>query len=323
MPWRPEGILHGVQYALEGSLIVVQNPQLRKSRYLQVFGYLLIVSITLFALSKVLILFPLQILRFIAYLISVPGRYDNTKVDAFLLSIGHYVREGLVSLPFVGLLFMRYLYPKPIDKLFMESLRYVDTQTGGPPYASALAARSFKINYWTNLLQYMQRSFKKARIGIVVYLLSLLPIIGRFVLPAAGAYTVYKSLGKGQAAVVGICFMILPPHITRIIMRALFEMRALMRELLEPYFERVGLDSKQRRKWFRKREDILLGFSAVAYAFSRIPLFGVIGFGIAQAASSYLLVQLGDPPTRDMSAASLIEGKDISSRHINPAEKEN
>lgn len=186
MPWRPEGILHGVQYALEGSLIVVQNPQLRKSRYLQVFGYLLIVSITLFALSKVLILFPLQILRFIAYLISVPGRYDNTKVDAFLLSIGHYVREGLVSLPFVGLLFMRYLYPKPIDKLFMESLRYVDTQTGGPPYASALAARSFKINYWTNLLQYMLRSFKKARIGIVVYLLSLLPIIGRFVLPAAG-----------------------------------------------------------------------------------------------------------------------------------------
>lgn len=139
----------------------------------------------------------------------------------------------------------------------------------------------------------------------------------------AGAYTVYKSLGKGQAAVVGICFIILPPHITRMIMRCLFEMRALMRELLEPYFERIALDSKQKRKWFRRREDILLGFSIVAYAFSRIPFIGVIGFGVAQAASSYLLVKLGDPPTQNMSAASLIEGNDISAGHSKPAVKEN
>jgi hypothetical protein len=125
----------------------------------------------------------------------------------------------------------------------------------------------------------------------------------------------YKSLGKGQAATVGICFIILPPHITRIIMRSLFEMRALMRELLEPYFERVGLDSKQKRKWFQRREDILLGFSAVAYVCTRIPFFGVIGFGLMQAASSYLLVQLGDPPTQDMSASSLIEGRDMKVRH--------
>jgi hypothetical protein len=88
MPWRPEGILQGIQYALEGSLMVVQNPQLRKERYLQIFGYLLVASIALFALSKVLISLPLQILRFIAFLISVPGRYDNSKVDGFLLSVG-------------------------------------------------------------------------------------------------------------------------------------------------------------------------------------------------------------------------------------------
>lgn len=168
--------------------MVVQNPQLRKERYLQIFGYLLVASIALFALSKVLISLPLQILRFIAFLISVPGRYDNSKVDGFLLSVGRHVREGLVSLPFVGLLFMRYLYPKPIDQLFMESLRYVDTQTGVRPYAPALAARSFKINYWTNLRQYVWRSFKKGRIGIVVYFLSLLPLVGRFVLPAAGKF---------------------------------------------------------------------------------------------------------------------------------------
>ncbi|KAG2188519.1 hypothetical protein INT44_001273 [Umbelopsis vinacea] len=322
MPWRPEGILHGLQYAIEGSLIVLQNPQLRKERYLQIFGYLLILSLTLFTISKVVIVFPLQILRLIAYLISVPGHYDNTKVDNFLLTLERYIREGLVSLPFLALFFMRYLYPKPIDQLFMESLRYVDTQTDTRPYAPALAARSFKINYWANLRQYLIRYFKKGRIGIIVYLLSLLPFIGRFVLPAAGAYTMYKSLGKGQAAAVGICFIILPPHITRVIMRSLFEMRALMRELLEPYFERVGLDSKQKRKWFRRREDILLGFSAIAYAFTRIPFFGVIGYGLMQAASSYLLVQLGDPPVQGMSASSLIEGKDIKVRHSEPSAKE-
>ncbi|KAG2184669.1 hypothetical protein INT43_000582 [Umbelopsis isabellina] len=309
MPWRPEAVLHGVQYAIEGCLVVGQNPQLRKERYLQVFGYLLIASISLYALSKVLILFPLQIVRFIAFLISVLGRYDNSKVDAFLISVSRYIRDGLVSLPFVGLLFMRYLYPKPIDQLFMESLRYVDTQSPKQPYAPALAGRSFRIDYWANLRQYLWRSFKKARIGIVVYLLSLMPLIGRFILPAAGAYTVYRSLGRNQAIVVGVCFLLLPQPITKTIMRALFEMRALMRELLEPYFERVALNSKQRRKWFKRREDILLGYSAVAYALSRIPFLGVIGYGVAQAASSYLLVQLDDPPTLDMSVTELIDGK--------------
>jgi hypothetical protein len=191
MPWRPEGILHGLQYAVEGILIVAQNPQLRKERYLQIFGYLLIASFTLFTISKVVIVFPLQILRLIAYLISVPGNYDNTNVDKFLLTLERYIRDGLVSLPFLALFFMRYLYPKPIDQLFMESLRYVDTQTGGRPYAPALAARSFKINYWANLRQYLIRYFKKGRIGIVVYLLSLLPFIGRFVLPAAGMARIF------------------------------------------------------------------------------------------------------------------------------------
>jgi hypothetical protein len=197
MPWRPEGILHGIQYAIEGSLIVVQNPKLKKERYLKIFGYLILVSLTLFTISKVLIVFPLQILRLIAFMISVPGHYDNTKVDTFLLTLERYIREGLVSLPFLALFFMRYLYPKPIDRLFMESLRYVDTQTGERPYAPALAARSFKINYWANLRQYLIRYFKKGRIGIVVYLLSLLPIIGRFVLPAAGS-TIHFGLGTAQ-----------------------------------------------------------------------------------------------------------------------------
>jgi hypothetical protein len=137
-----------------------------------------------------------------------------------------------------------------------------------------------------------------------------------------GAYTVYRALGKNQAIVVGVCFLLLPPHLTKIIMRALFEMRALMRELLEPYFERVALNSKQRRKWFKRREDILLGYSAVAYALSRIPFLGVIGYGVAQAASSYLLVQLDDPPTLDMSVTELIDGKYKLSKSAAPDEKQ-
>src|SRR6266480_3099859 len=84
---------------------------------------------------------------------------------------------------------------------FMESLKWVD-QTYMEKHASEDPA-TLRKGYFVNLLQwghlpksrtqksvnptqqFLMRGFRKALISIGVYLLSFLPIVGRFVLPAA------------------------------------------------------------------------------------------------------------------------------------------
>lgn len=125
-----------------------------------------------------------------------------------------------------------------------------------------------------------------------------------------GAYTTYKALGKTQAVVVGICFFFLPAWSSRKLIRALIGMRALMRELLAPYFVRMRMSHKEKRQWFSGRKDVLFGFSAIAYLIIRIPFIGVIGYGIAQAASAYMLTVVTDPPTKELFKKRLDENGD-------------
>ena len=58
-----------------------------------------------------------------------------------------------------------------------------------------------------------------------------------------------------------------------------------MRELLEPYFARIRFTSEQKRKWFRSREGLLFGFGIGFYILLRVPLLGVLIYGIAEAVS--------------------------------------
>lgn len=125
-----------------------------------------------------------------------------------------------------------------------------------------------------------------------------------------GAYTTYRALGKTQAIAVGICFFFLPTWASRKLIRALIGMRALMRELLAPYFVRMRMSHKEKRAWFSGRKDVLFGFSAIAYLIIRIPMLGVIGYGIAQASSAYMLTVVTDPPTKELFKKRLDENGD-------------
>lgn len=84
------------------------------------------------------------------------------------------------------------------------------------------------------------------------------------------------------------------------LVRALIGMRSLMRELLAPYFIRMKMSHKEKRRWFSGRKDVLFGFSAIAYIIIRLPIVGILGYGIAQAASAYMLTVVTDPPTREI-----------------------
>ncbi|CEP14938.1 hypothetical protein [Parasitella parasitica] len=303
--WTLTGLQEGITYAVQGITIVLQNPNIRQQRFLKTFIYLSMVSFILLGLTNVLIAIPIHVVRFILWFSTSD---KASQADEALESANRFVREIVASVPLLALLFMRYVYPKPLDDLFMESLRYLDSiHTDRAPYASILMQQKFKRRYWADMKDYMSRTWKKVRLGSLLLLLSLIPFVGKFVFPAAGAYTTYKALGKTQGIAVGICFFFLPKWATMKLVRALIGMRSLMRELLAPYFVRMRMSHREKRRWFSGRKDVLFGFSGIAYIIIRLPLIGIIGYGIAQAASAYMLTVVTEPPSRDIFTKKLDE----------------
>ncbi|KAI7880998.1 hypothetical protein K492DRAFT_230428 [Lichtheimia hyalospora FSU 10163] len=293
--WTITGLQQGVVHAIRGISLVARNPNIRRHKFLRIILYLSLISFVLLIVSRVVITLPIYLLQLF---LSIVRSGDNLATDKLLGQVESKLQDVITALPFLALLFMRYAYPKPLDELFMESLRYIDSlHPDRPPYASALAKRKYREEYWANMKGYFKRMGKNVKLGLAIYLLSLLPIIGPYVFPAAGAYTTFRSLGQTQGAVVGVCFLFMPRWATISLIRALIGMRALMRELLEPYFVRMSMSHKEKRRWFSGRKDVLFGFSAIAYILTRIPVFGLVGFGIAQAASAYMLTIVTDPPT--------------------------
>jgi hypothetical protein len=65
---------------------------------------------------------------------------------------------------------------------------------------------------------------------------------------------------------------------------------------LEPYFSRIHYTKEQKRKWFKEREGVLFGFGVGFFVFLKIPLVGVLIYGIAEASTAYLITKITDPP---------------------------
>ena len=65
---------------------------------------------------------------------------------------------------------------------------------------------------------------------------------------------------------------------------------------LEPYFARINFTKEQKRRWFHDREGLLFGFGVGFYIFLKIPLLGVLIYGVAEASTAYLITKITDPP---------------------------
>lgn len=132
---------------------------------------------------------------------------------------------------------------------FMESLRWVDktyTQkhkeddptTLRPMYYDNLRMYSKggrspgKKSRFTPFKAFAIRYGKRTGMAIAVYVLSHLPLVGRFVLPCATFYTFNKAVGLGPAAVVFGTGLLLPKKYLLVFLQSYFSSRSLMRELV-------------------------------------------------------------------------------------------
>lgn len=146
------------------------------------------------------------------------------------------------------------------------------------------------------LYMFLYRFGRKGVISLAVFGLSYLPLVGRFVLPAASFYTFERAAGLGPASLIFGTGIFLPRRHLVVFLQSYFSSRSLMRELLEPYFARIHFSREEKRNWFRSREGVLFGFGLGFYILVKVPLAGVLIYGIAEASTAFLITKITDPP---------------------------
>ena len=131
----------------------------------------------------------------------------------------------------------------------MDSLHWVD-QTYYRKHNSEDPAR-LRATYYTELrmyeahgdtskkkkpidaaLAFLKRFGKRAGISLAIYALSYLPLVGKFVLPAASFYTFNNAVGPIPAIIVFGSGIFLPKRYLVKFLTSYFSSRSLMRELV-------------------------------------------------------------------------------------------
>ena len=132
---------------------------------------------------------------------------------------------------------------------FMDSLQWVD-QTYREKHKSE-DRRTLRPMYYPNLrmysthgdtskrnapkdaaLAFFLRFGRRAAMSLVIYILSYLPLVGRFVLPAASFYALNKALGSLPASIIFGSGIFLPRKYLVVFLQSYFSSRSLTRELV-------------------------------------------------------------------------------------------
>lgn len=208
--------------------------------------------------------------------------------------------------------------PSKLRSMYYPNLRQYSVRDGATNSTSTAE----------NISMFIYRFARKGAISLAVFAASYLPYVGRFVLPAASFWTFNKAVGLGPASVIFGTGVLLPRRYLVIFLQSYFASRSLVRELLEPYFARIRFTSEQKRKWFRSREGLLFGFGIGFYILLRVPLLGVLIYGIAEAVSfsrlkpqlcmvanlksqsaAYLITKVSDPPPPPSESSGFAESQ--------------
>lgn len=84
------------------------------------------------------------------------------------------------------------------------------------------------------VMAFLNRYTRKVGLWLGLYLCSLLPVVGRFVMPAASFYSVRNSVGTAPATVIFGSGLVLPKRYIVFFLHTYFASRSLMRELVSP-----------------------------------------------------------------------------------------
>ncbi|EFX05585.1 formamidase [Grosmannia clavigera kw1407] len=327
-------ILRGAQLTLVGAQRALQNPGLWTTQHYRQA----VIAVGCGIVIRLLVEIPIIALRIVLWVLGLFMELDAMTWDDSIVDGLRFLQSNVLQVPLFMMSLMRHITPA-MDELFMLSLQWVDHTYAQKHEHERPDGIDPHQRYYENLRQYgdagrqlkrqgqgqaqdssaggsgltrfLKRFARKTGISLAVYALSFLPVVGRFVLPAASFYTFRHAVGLGPAAVVFLGGgLLLPRRYLVVFIQTYYGQRSLMRELLGPYFSRVSFSAAQKRSWFHSREGLLFGFGAGFYMMLRVPFFGVFIYGIAEASTAYLVTKITDPPP---AAAVMASGVDATS----------
>jgi len=262
---------------------------------------------------RLLIAFPIFGIKALLWFLSFIFPLDRVSWDDSLVNGLSFIEEHVLQAPLFFMSLMRYITPT-LDDLFMTSLRWVD-QTYAAKHKHDVDPSRLRAMYYPQLRLYratdgrthstsaaesvtlfLYRFARRSALSLAVFAASYLPYVGRLVLPAASFWTFNRAVGLGPASVIFGGGVFLPRRWLVVFLQSYFASRGLVRELLEPYFARIKFTAEEKRKWFRSREGLLFGFGIGFYVLLRVPLLGVLIYGVAEASTAYLITKVSDPP---------------------------
>lgn len=187
--------------------------------------------------------------------------------------------------------------PDKLRDMYYPNLRQYPKKDGSTHSTSSAEAISM----------FAYRFARKGLVSLAVVGASFLPFVGRFILPVASFHTFNRAVGLGPACIIFGTGIFLPRRCLVIFLQTYFSSKSLMRELLEPYFARVHMTKQQKKSWFQSREGLLFGFGIGFYTLLRVPLLGVLVYGIAESSTAYLITKITDPPPPPVDGPAYIE----------------
>ncbi|KAF2487279.1 hypothetical protein BDY17DRAFT_288651 [Neohortaea acidophila] len=318
--FEPNAILRGAQLTLVGAYRALQNPALFTSEHYRQAALAVVAGVAI----SLLVSIPTFLIQLGIRFVGLFKDLDRSTWDEGVIEGIHYVEHHVLQVPFFLMSFMRHLSPA-MDSMFMDSLAWVDKtyiakHEGENPnelramyypnlklYENYKAKREKKDNAYAAMSAFLMRFGRRAALSLAVYLASFLPYIGRFVLPAASFFTFNRAVGTPAAVVIFGSGVLIPKRFLIQFLQSYFSSRTMMRELLDPYFSRIRYPKDKKAQWFHDRTGVLYGFALTFFLLARVPLVGVLVYGIAEASTAYLITKITEPPPPPQEAEKFIE----------------
>ncbi|KAJ5692423.1 hypothetical protein N7462_001846 [Penicillium macrosclerotiorum] len=306
--FEPNAVIRGFQLTVVGTVRALRNPELFKYEHFRQAALAIAVGVII----QLIIQIPIITVKFCLYVVSWIINLEHVTWDNALLNTLEFISKSVLQVPFLLMTLMGYVTPT-LDEIFMQSIQWVDTtyiqkhksenpDTLRAMYYPHLSMFPTKGGHRSSqpkseaIMAFMHRYTKKMGTLLGIYLLSLAPFIGRFVIPLASYYTFRNHVGTAPATVIFGAGLFLPKTLIIRFLHTYFASRSLMRELLEPYFRRIKFTPDQKRRWFRDREGVLFGFAFAFTIVLKTPFIGVLMYGVAEASTAYLVTKITDPP---------------------------
>lgn len=304
-------IVRGAQLTFVGAHRALQNPELFTGTHYRQAAFAVCAGLAI----RMIINIPIYAVKLVLFFASLIFDLDHETWDDKIVNTLDFIANSVLQIPFFLMMVMAAVTPT-LDHLFMDSLAWVD-RTYVAKHKSE-DPTTLRAMYYPMLKMYPTRGGevekrekrslvdgfvvvaarygRRAGISLAIYALTFAPLVGPFVLPAASFYTFNKAVGPVPATLVFALGILMPKRYMVSFLQTYFASRSLMRQLLQPYFSRIRFTKQQKKIWFIDRSGVLFGFSAAFAVMIKVPLMGVLIYGIAEASTAYLITKITEPP---------------------------